>query len=86
MYYDIVDIYKQNGGIYMARERKVNTLPAKLEGVVNKIDELEFKLKELKKEKKDLEDQIKKERLEKLNALMAEKGITFDELENLLNK
>lgn len=52
MYYDIVDIYKQNGGIYMARERKVNTLPAKLEGVVNKIDELEFKLKELKKKRR----------------------------------
>lgn len=47
---------------------------------------MENSLKEMKQAKKDLEDQIKQARLAELDELISEKGLTFEEVKELLNK
>ena len=47
---------------------------------------MESSLKEMKKAKKDLEDQIKQSRLAELDELISEKGLSFEEVKELLNK
>ena len=71
----------------MARGRKTAlTLDEQLEKITAEIDNMENSLKEMKKAKKDLEDQIKQARLAELDELISEKGLSFEEVKELLNK
>lgn len=47
---------------------------------------MENSLKEMKKAKKDLEEQIHQARLSELDEIIKEKGLSFDELKEVLNK
>ena len=47
---------------------------------------MENSLKEMKKAKKELEEQIRQARLSELDELIQEKGLTFDELKEMLMK
>lgn len=67
----------------MARGRKL-TLDEQLEKITIEIDNMESSLKELKKAKKDLEEQIKQERLAELDELITQKGLSFEEVKKML--
>ena len=70
----------------MARGRKSLSLDEQLAKITTEIDNMESSLKEMKKAKKDLEDQIKQARLAELDEIIAEKGLSFEEVKELLNK
>ena len=70
----------------MARGRKALSLDEQLAKITTEIDNMESSLKEMKKAKKDLEDQIKQARLTELDELISEKGLSFDEVKELLTK
>ena len=69
----------------MARGRKAAlTLDEQLEKITAEIDNMENSLKEMKKAKKDLENQIKQARLAELDDIISEKGLSFDEVKKML--
>ena len=68
----------------MARGRKSLSLYEQLEKITTEIDNMESSLKEMKKAKKDLEDQIKQARLAELDELISEKGLSFEEVKKML--
>ena len=69
----------------MARGRKSSlTLDEQLAKITTEIDNMENSLKEMKKAKKDLEDQIKQARLSELDDLITEKGLSFEEVKKML--
>ena len=68
----------------MARGRKALSLDEQLAKITTEIDNMESSLKEMKKAKKDLEDQIKQARLAELDELISEKGLSFDEVKKML--
>ena len=71
----------------MARGRKAAlTLDEQLVKITTEIDKMETSLKEMKQAKKDLEEQIKQARLVELDKLISEKGLSFEEVKELLNK
>ena len=71
----------------MARGRKAAlTLDEQLEKITAEIDNMESSLKEMKKAKKDLEDQIKQARLAELDDIISEKGLSFDEVKKMLSR
>ena len=70
----------------MARGRKALSLDEQLKKITAEIDNMENSLKEMKKAKKDLEDQIKQARLTELDEIISEKGLSFEEVKELLNK
>ena len=70
----------------MARGRKSLTLDEQLAKITTEIENMESSLKEMKKAKKDLEDQIKQARLAELDEIISEKGLSFDEVKELLTK
>ena len=71
----------------MARGRKAAlTLDEQLEKITTEIENMETSLKEMKKAKKDLENQIKQARLSELDDIISEKGLSFDEVKELLTK
>ena len=70
----------------MARGRKSLSLDEQLAKITTEIDNMENSLKEMKKAKKDLEDQIKQARLAELDDIIAEKGLSFEEVKELLSK
>ena len=70
----------------MARGRKALSLNEQLAKITAEIENMESSLKEMKKAKKDLEDQIKQARLAELDELISEKGLSFEEVKELLNK
>ena len=71
----------------MARGRKANlSLDEQLAKMNTEIENMESSLKEMKKAKKDLEDQIKQARLTELDEIISEKGLSFEEVKELLNK
>lgn len=47
---------------------------------------MENSLKEMKKAKKDLEEQMHQARLSELDEIIQEKGLSFDEIKEMLNK
>lgn len=70
----------------MARKRKSSlTLEEQLANVTAEIEEAETNLKELKNTKKDLEEQIKMDRLVELDELISASGKSIDEVRELLN-
>ena len=70
----------------MARGKKILSLDEQLAKMNTEIDNMENSLKEMKKAKKDLEEQIKQARLAELDELISEKGLSFEEVKELLNK
>ena len=71
----------------MARGRKTSlSLDEQLAKITIEIDKMETSLKEMKKAKKDLEDQIKQSRLSELDDIISEKGLSFEEVKELLTK
>ena len=70
----------------MARGRKSLSLDEQLAKITTEIDNMESSLKEMKKAKKDLEDQIKQARLAELDDIISEKGLSFEEVKELLSK
>ena len=70
----------------MPRGKKNLTLDEQLAKITTEIENMELSLKEMKQAKKDLEDQIKQARLAELDDLISEKGLSFEEVKELLNK
>ena len=70
----------------MARGRKSLTLYEQLAKITTEIENMETSLKEMKKAKKDLENQIKQARLSELDDIISEKGLSFEEVKELLTK
>ena len=70
----------------MARGRKSLTLDEQLAKITTEIDKMESSLKEMKQAKKDLEYQIKQARLAELDDIISEKGLSFEEVKELLSK
>lgn len=68
----------------MARGRKNLTLDEQLIKITTEIENMENSLKEMKKAKKDLEEQIKQARLVELDNIITEKGLSFEEVKKLL--
>ena len=68
----------------MARGRKSLSLYEQLEKITTENDNMESSLKEMKKAKKDLEDQIKQARLAELDEIISGKGLSFDEVKKML--
>lgn len=71
----------------MARGRKpALSLDEQLEKITAEIENMESSLKEMKKAKKDLEEQIKQARLAELDEIISGKGLSFEEVKELLTK
>ena len=70
----------------MARGRKNLTLDEQLAKITTEIENMEISLKEMKQAKKELEDQIRQTRLAELDELISEKGLSFEEVKELLTK
>lgn len=64
----------------MARGRKSYTLEEKLQNVTNDIENTKMCLQKLENDKKDLEEQIRQQRLDEIDKLMTQNGKTFDEV------
>ena len=69
----------------MPRGKKNLTLDERLVQVTNEIEQIDNYLKELKKTKKELEEQINQMQLSELNNLIIEKGLSIEELKQRLN-
>ena len=70
----------------MARGRKSLTLDEQLAKITTEIENMESSLKEMKQAKKDLEEQIKQARLAELDEILSEKGLSCEEVKELLSK
>ena len=70
----------------MARGRKSLTLDEQLVKITAEIENMENSLKEMKQAKKELEDQIRQTRLAELDEIISEKGLTFEQVKELLDK
>ena len=68
----------------MARGKKSYTLVEQLERTTSEIEDLEIHLKELKRSKKELEEQIKLNRLSELDKLIAASGKSFEEIKEFI--
>ena len=64
----------------MARGRKSYTLEEKLEIVNKDIENTKLCLQKLEEEKKELEIQIKQQRLEEIDKLMVQNGKSFEDV------
>ena len=69
----------------MARGKKLS-LDEQLAKITTEIENMESSLKEMKQAKKDLEEQIRQARLSELDDIISEKGLTFEEVKELLTK
>ena len=71
----------------MARGRKkALTLDEQLEKIVSDIAETESKLKELKDTKKELEEQVKMNRVAELDEFITSHGLSIEDVKELLEK
>ena len=71
----------------MARGRKpVLSLDEQLVKITLEIENMETSLTELKKTKQELEEQIRQARLIELDEIISEKGLSFEQVKELLNK
>lgn len=71
----------------MARGRKpALTLEEQLAKITEEIENMKSSLKELEKTKKDLEEQIKMNRLSELDELIEKSGLSYEEVREILNK
>lgn len=70
----------------MARGRKKLSLDEQLVKITTEIENMENSLKEMRLAKKNLEEQIRLARLNELDELIAEKGLSFEDVKTLLTK
>ena len=70
----------------MARGRKKLSLDEQLIKITAEIENMETSLKEMKQAKKDLEEQIRQEKLIELDKLISEKGLTLEDVKLMLSK
>ncbi len=70
----------------MARGKKNLSLDEQLAKIDTEIANMENSLKEMKQTKKDLEEQIKMGRLAELDELINSKGLSFEDVKNMLEK
>lgn len=70
----------------MARGKKSLTLEEQLEKITAEIEDTETSLKEMKKTKKELEEQVKMSRLAELDELISSSGKSFEEVKDLLSR
>ncbi len=68
----------------MARGRKNYTLDEQLDKITKEIENMENSLTEMKKAKKELEEQIHQNKLVELDELISECGLSIDEVKTLL--
>ena len=68
----------------MARGRKNYTLEERLEQLTKDISDMENSLASMKKQKKEIEQEIKAKQLDELNTMIEASGLTFDEVKELL--
>ena len=68
----------------MARGRRNLTLDEQLDRITKEINTMEDSLIELNKAKNDLEEQIHRNKLEELDSLITEKGLSLSEVMELL--
>lgn len=64
----------------MARGKKTYTLEEKLQNVTNDIENTKQCLQKLEEDKKELELQIKQQRLEEIDKMMTQNGKTFEDV------
>ena len=69
----------------MARGKRKLSLEEQLAKITTEIENMESSLKEMKKAKKELEDQIKQARLAELDDIISEKGLSFEEVKKMLD-
>lgn len=70
----------------MARGRKSYTLDERLERITDEIEDTEKLLKEMKREKREIEEQIHQNQLVEIDELISESGLTFEEVKELLSR
>ncbi|MBE5951820.1 MAG: hypothetical protein E7260_09555 [Lachnospiraceae bacterium] len=70
----------------MARGKRNLPLETQLEQITQNIAAMEENLVELKKAKNEIEEQIRMNQLAELNDLISEKGLSFEQVKELLNK
>lgn len=70
----------------MARGVKKLSLDEQLAKITTEIENMENSLREMKQAKKDLEEQIKMARLVELDELINSKGLSFEEVKEMLTK
>ena len=70
----------------MPRGKKKLSLDEQLAKISTEIENMETSLKEMKKTKKELEEQIKQARLSELDELITEKGLSIEDIKELLTK
>lgn len=68
----------------MARGRKNLTLEEQLEKITTEIENMETSIEEMKQAKKELEEQIKINRLSELDEIITASGKTLEEVKELL--
>ena len=68
----------------MARGVRKLTLDEQFEKITKEIENMEDSLKEMKKAKKELEEQIHQNKLEELDELISEKGLSIEQVRELL--
>lgn len=69
----------------MARGVKKLSLDEQLNRITDEIENMEESLKEMRKVKKELEEQIRQNKLIELDEIISQKGLSFDEVKALLN-
>ena len=70
----------------MARTKRNLTLEEQFNRITEEIENMENSIKELKKTKKELEEQIRQAKLVELDEFISEKGISYEEVKELLSK
>lgn len=68
----------------MPRGRKSYTLDEQLNKVTNEIEIMENELKKMKQLRVELEQQIRQNKLAELDQLMSSKGLSFEDLKEML--
>ena len=77
---DTLQLSNNKGDNIMARGKRNYTLEEKLQIVTTDIANTKLCLQKLEEEKKELEIQIKQQRLEEIDKLMVQNGKTFDDV------
>ena len=73
------------GDFIMARGVRKISLDEQLNRITDEIENMEESLKEMRKVKKELEEQIRQNKLIELDEIISQKGLSFDEVKELLN-
>ena len=69
----------------MARGARKLSLDEQLNRITDEIEKMEESLKEMRKVKKELEEQIRQNRLIELDEIISQKGLSFDDVKELPN-